>query len=483
MAEEYDLITLGAGSGGTRASRWSAQQYGVKVACVEMPFSFVSSEELGGAGGTCVIRGCVPKKLLVYASSFNEAFHDAVGFGWGEATPPLDWKALISKKAAEVTRLNGVYNNLLKNAGVNLIEGRAKLVDTNTVEVTAPGGGKRLLKGKNILIAVGGQAVKLDIPGAEHGITSDEALALENFPTNEIVILGGGYIAVEFAGIFAGMGAKVHLVYRQPLPLRGFDEDCRQQIAENLAGRGIMLHPGCNPVKIVKKDDGNLDFTLKNAEGAETTINTEFVMFATGRKARTQNIGLKEAGVKFNERSGAVIVDEYSRTNVPGLWAIGDVTDRVQLTPVALMEGMAFSKSAFGGELTKPDYSNIATAVFTQPPMGTCGLSEEQCIAKFAGELDVYVSKFNPMKNTLSGRSEKVLMKMIVHKPSDKVVGVHMVGVDAAEIMQAVGICMKMGATKKDFDSTVGIHPSTAEELVTMRTPTRTVNGKGAATS
>jgi len=482
MAEEYDLITLGAGSGGTRASRWSAQTYGVKVACVEMPFDFISSDEKGGAGGTCVIRGCVPKKLLVYASGFQQEFKDAVGFGWGSAAPALDWKTLIGKKAAEVQRLNTVYNKLLKNAGVDQIEGRGKVIDANTVEVTAPDGTTKLLKGKHILIAVGGYAVKLDIPGAEHGITSDEALALENFPQKDIVILGGGYIAVEFAGIFAGMGANVHIVYRQPTPLRGFDEECRNMVAKNLEGHGITVHSKCNPVRIDKKEDGSLDFTLKDAEGKESTINTEFVMFATGRKPRVNNLGLEELGVKMDERTGAIIVDEYSRTNVPGVWAIGDVTDRINLTPVALMEAMAFSKSAFGGELTKPSHENVPSAVFCQPPLATCGISEEEAIEQLEGECDVYTATFKPMKNTLSGKEEKVLMKIIVHIGTNKVVGCHMVGIDAAEIMQAIGIAMKMGATKADFDSCVGIHPSTAEEFVTMRTPSRRVTCKGSKT-
>eukprot|EP00191_Tetraselmis_sp_GSL018_P000584 CAMPEP_0177598696 /NCGR_PEP_ID=MMETSP0419_2-20121207/12521_1 /TAXON_ID=582737 /ORGANISM="Tetraselmis sp., Strain GSL018" /LENGTH=480 /DNA_ID=CAMNT_0019091227 /DNA_START=259 /DNA_END=1701 /DNA_ORIENTATION=- len=478
MADEYDLITIGAGSGGTRASRWAAQQYGVKVAVVELPFDFISSDSAGGAGGTCVIRGCVPKKLLVYASAFSSDFKDAEGFGWGSQLPPLDFKTLISKKADEVKRLNGIYNNLLKNAGVDQIEGRGKLLDANTVEVTQPDGSKRILKAKHILVAVGGRAVKLDIPGAEHGITSDEALHLDNFPQKDIVILGGGYIAVEFAGIFSGLGAKVHLVYRQPTPLRGFDEECRQQVAENLEKRGVICHPKCNPARIEKKPDGSLLFTMKDGEGNEKTVESEFVMFATGRKPNVANLGLEELGVTML-RNGAIKVDDYSRTSVPNVWAIGDVTDRINLTPVALMEGMAFAKSAFGGELTKPDHANVPSAVFCQPPLGTCGLSEEEAIEQLEGDIDVYVSKFKPMKNTLTGKDEKVLMKIIVHVPTDKVVGVHMVGVDSAEILQAVGICMKMGATKKDFDSCVGIHPSTAEELVTMRTATRRVQGKG----
>eukprot|EP00873_Tetraselmis_striata_P007238 jgi/Tetstr1/427502/TSEL_017628.t1 len=478
MAEEYDLVVLGAGSGGTRASRWTAANYGKKVAVIELPFGFVSNEMVGGAGGTCVIRGCVPKKLLVYGSAFQDDFNDAVGFGWGAQTPGLDWKSLIAKKSAEVERLNKTYGNILKNAGVEFIEGRGSLLDANTVEVLGTDGSKRSLKAKEILIATGGSAVKLDIPGAEHGITSDHALALEEFPDKEIVILGGGYIAVEFAGIFNGMGAKTHLVYRQPTPLRGFDEECRGQVAENLMKRGVICHSKCHPVKIEKRGENDLLFTLKDGEGNETTINCSQVMFATGRKPNIEGLGLQEVGLKM-KKNGAIEVDEYSRTNVPNIWAIGDVTDRMNLTPVALMEGMAFSKTAFGDEPTKPDHKDVASAVFCQPPLGTVGLSEEQAIETLSGPIDVYVAKFKPMKNTLSGRDEKTLMKMIVHKPTDRVVGIHMVGPDAAEIMQGMGVAMKMGVTKAVMDSTVGIHPSSAEEFVTMRTPTRTVEGKG----
>eukprot|EP00193_Tetraselmis_chui_P018236 CAMPEP_0177784728 /NCGR_PEP_ID=MMETSP0491_2-20121128/19888_1 /TAXON_ID=63592 /ORGANISM="Tetraselmis chuii, Strain PLY429" /LENGTH=476 /DNA_ID=CAMNT_0019305579 /DNA_START=143 /DNA_END=1569 /DNA_ORIENTATION=+ len=476
MSEEYDLVTIGAGSGGVRASRWTAANYGKKVACIELPFGFVSSDSVGGAGGTCVIRGCVPKKLLVYGSAFQDDFQDAVGFGWGSQNPGLDWKKLIEKKSAEVQRLNATYGKILAGAGVEHIEGRGKLIDAHTVEVTTADGSKKTLKSKEVLIATGGSAVKLDIPGAEHGITSDHALALEEFPEKEIVILGGGYIAVEFAGIFNGMGAKTHLVYRQPTPLRGFDHECRDQVAENLAKRGVNIHPRCNPVKIEKRGEGDLLFTLKDHEGKESTINCALVMFATGRKPNIANLGLEDVGVKMKS-NGAIEVDEHSRTNVPGVWAIGDVTDRINLTPVALMEGMAFSKTAFGDEPTVPDHKDVASAVFSQPPLGTVGLSEEDAIATLSGPIDVYVAKFKPMKNTLSGRDEKTLMKMLVHKPSDRVVGIHMVGPDAAEIMQGLGVAMKMGVTKKVMDSTVGIHPSSAEEFVTMRTPTRTVEG------
>eukprot|EP01026_Neomeris_dumetosa_P074440 TRINITY_DN773_c1_g2_i2.p1 TRINITY_DN773_c1_g2~~TRINITY_DN773_c1_g2_i2.p1 ORF type:complete len:567 (-),score=75.99 TRINITY_DN773_c1_g2_i2:176-1795(-) len=479
---EYDLVTIGAGSGGTRASRWSAGQYGVKVAVVELPFGFVSSDTVGGAGGTCVIRGCVPKKLLVYGSHFTEEFQDAKGFGWPLEHGAIDWPHLIQAKSKEVERLNGIYNKILANSGAELVGGRGKLLDAHTVHVDLASGGSKQLTAKNILISTGGRAVKLNIPGVEHSITSDEALALENLPKKSIAIIGGGYIAVEFAGIFNGMGAEVHIFYRKPLPLTGFDEECRAQVANNLSSRGVNVHNGCNPVRIDKLDNGDLMFTYSDGNGAQHQIEVGQVMFATGRKPHIKDLGLETVGVEVDNKSGAIKVDEYSRTNVPNIWAIGDVTDRVNLTPVAIMEGMAFSASAFTEKLTKPDYVNIPSAVFCQPPLATVGLSEEKAIATYSGTLDVYTSSFKPMKYTISGREEKAFMKLLVHKETDKVVGVHMVGPDAAEIMQGMAIALKCGATKSNFDSTVGIHPSSAEEFVTMRTPARTVECKGTQT-
>lgn len=481
MAEEYDLVTLGAGSGGTRCSRFSAQYYNAKVACVELPFGFVSSDSVGGAGGTCVIRGCVPKKLLVYASAFKDEFDDAVGFGWASARPPHDWKKLIASKSKEIERLNSVYVNLLKGAGVDYIEGRGRLVDAHTVEVSGPDGSKRTLRAKNILVATGGYATRLDIPGAEHAITSDEALALDNLPPEgrPVLIVGSGYIAVEFAGIFNGLGAETHLMFRADSPLRGFDEECRAQVADNLAKRGINLHAGELPTSIEKVGEHHYRVTCAKAGGGgERVLEVGLVMMATGRKPKSDDLGLKELGVELDSK-GAIKVDDVSRTTVPNVWAIGDVTNRINLTPVALMEGMALAKTLFGGEPTKPDYQFVASAVFCQPPLASVGYSEEEAVAKLAGPVDVYTSKFRPMKGTISGREERTLMKLIVDGDSDRVVGCHMVGPDAAEIMQGLAIALKCGATKKQFDSTVGIHPSAAEEFVTMRTRTRRVDGKG----
>lgn len=497
MSEEYDLVTIGAGSGGVRASRLAAGQYGAKVAVIELPFGLVSSDEVGGAGGTCVIRGCVPKKLMVYASEFSEAFDDAEGFGWSEVKPSVDIKKFLARKAKEIERLNGVYGQILDKAGVECIEGRGIVLDPHTVEVRASDGSVRQLKTKNILIATGGRAVKPPIDGAELAITSDEALVLDDVPEGgTIAIVGAGYIAVEFAGIFSGLGYKVHLVIRGEQPLRGFDEELRQLVGTNLGKRGVDVHLKTSPTKLEKNADGGIDLHYevpkkgggkkeKNGEKEEEEekekgmISCHKVLFATGRKPNTRGIGLEDAGVQLDEKSKAVKVDEYSHTNVPSIWSIGDCTDRLNLTPVALMEGRALAATLFGGKPTAPDYENVPSAVFCQPPLGTVGLTEAEAVEKLAGDIDVYVSKFKPMKNTLSGRDERTFMKMLVHVPTDRVIGCHMVGPEAAEIVQGLGIALKCNATKAQFDSCVGVHPSAAEEWVTMTSATRRIKGEG----
>ncbi|KAK9829865.1 hypothetical protein WJX72_008342 [[Myrmecia] bisecta] len=478
-AYDYDLVTIGAGSGGTRASRMAAQAYKAKVATVELPFGFVSNDWVGGAGGTCVIRGCVPKKLLVYGSAFSEEFKDAQGFGWqADEHPPFDWPLLLGKKAKEVQRLNGVYNKLLRDAGVELVEGRGKLVDHHTVEVELAGGATRRLTAKTILVATGGRATKAPVPGNEYAITSDEALDLPALPQGSIVIVGAGYISLEFAGIFKGVGKDVHLMFRKNLPLTGFDQECRQQVADNLQGRGIHLHPESKPTKIEKNADSS--YTVHYEQGGkEGSMQAGLVMFGTGRAPNTKGLGLEALGVQLNDE-GAVRVDEYSQTSVPNIYAIGDVTNRINLTPVAIMEAMAFTATVFGGKPTPPVHQKVASAVFVQPPLASVGLSEEQAKEQLQGDIDVYVSKFKPMKNTLSGRDEKTLMKIIVCAQSDQVLGVHMVGPDAPEIMQGFAVALKCNATKAQFDCTVGIHPSAAEELVTMRSKTRRIQGTGA---
>lgn len=469
---DWDLITIGIGSGGTRASRISAS-LGAKVAAIELPYDPISSDKTGGIGGTCVLRGCVPKKILVYGSAFKQEFEDAAEFGWNfPETPTFNWQKLIANKTKEIERLNGIYRRMLGNAGVTLFEGRGKVVDPHTVEVEAPDGSVKNYSAKYILVAVGGRPFILDIPGKEYAISSDEALSLPEFPKN-VVIVGSGYIAVEFAGIFNGMGSNVSLIFRQPLPLRGFDDEMRQVVASNLASRGVSIHASSLPSKIEKVSEGK--YLVHTTRGEK--IEADAVMFATGRKPNTKNLGLEEVGVELDSH-GAIKVSEFSQTNVPSIWAVGDVTNRINLTPVALMEGQCFAHTAFGGRVMKPDFENVASAVFCQPPLAVVGMSEAEAIEHNENDVIVFTSSFTPMKNTISGRKEKTIMKLLVDSVTDKVLGASMCGPDSPEILQSIGITMKMGVTKKDFDSTIGIHPTAAEEFVTMRTPTRRVASK-----
>ncbi|PIA40186.1 hypothetical protein AQUCO_02500112v1 [Aquilegia coerulea] len=463
---DFDLFVIGAGSGGVRASRTSAA-LGAKVAICELPFHPISSEVIGGVGGTCVIRGCVPKKILVYGASFAGEFEDARNFGW-ELNEKIDfnWKKLLHNK--EILRLNGIYKRMLSNSGVKMFEGEGKVVGPHEVELTQLDGTKLSFSTKHILIATGSRAQRVPIPGQELAITSDEALSLEELP-KRAVVLGGGYIAVEFASIWRGMGATVDLFYRKELPLRGFDDEMRNTVARNLEGRGIKLHPGATLKELIKTDEGIRVITDNGQE-----LMADVVLFATGRAPNTKRVNLQAAGVEL-DRSGAVKVDEFSQTNIPSIWAVGDVTNRINLTPVALMEGSCFSKTVFGGQPTKPDYRDVPCAVFCIPPLSVVGLSEEQAVEGAKGDIVIFTSTFNPMKNTISGRQEKTMMKLIVDGETDKVLGASMCGPDAAEIMQGIAIAMKCGATKAQFDSTVGIHPSAAEEFVTMRTETRRI--------
>ncbi|XP_034692287.1 glutathione reductase, chloroplastic-like [Vitis riparia] len=460
---DFDLFTIGAGSGGVRASRFAAN-FGSSVAVCELPFATISSETTGGVGGTCVLRGCVPKKLLVYASKFSHEFDESGGFGWKfEAEPKHDWSTLMANKNAELQRLTGIYKNILKNAGVTLIEGRGKIVDPHTVDVDG-----KLYTARHILIAVGGRPFIPEIPGSEHAIDSDAALDLPSKP-KKIGIVGGGYIALEFAGIFNGLNTDVHVFIRQKKVLRGFDEDVRDFVAEQMSLRGIEFHTEESPQAILKSADGSL--SLKTNKG--TVEGFSHIMFATGRRPNTKNLGLETVGVKMT-KTGAIEVDEFSRTSVPSIWAVGDVTDRINLTPVALMEGGALAKTLFGNEPTKPDYRAVPSAVFSQPPIGQVGLTEEQAIQKY-GDIDVYTANFRPLKATLSGLPDRVFMKLIVCAKNNKVLGLHMCGEDSPEIVQGFAVAVRAGLTKADFDATVGIHPTAAEELVTMRTPTRKI--------
>ncbi|KAL9337520.1 hypothetical protein Peur_069289 [Populus x canadensis] len=460
---DFDLFTIGAGSGGVRASRFAAN-FGASVAVCELPFSTISSETTGGVGGTCVLRGCVPKKLLVYASKYAHEFDESRGFGWKYDSEPLhDWNTLMAHKNAELQRLTGIYKHILNNAGVTLIEGRGKIVDPHTVDVDG-----KLYSARHILISVGGRPFIPDIPGSEYAIDSDAALDLPSKP-EKIAIVGGGYIALEFAGIFNGLKSDVHVFIRQKKVLRGFDEEIRDFVAEQMSLRGIEFHTEESPQAIIKSADGSL--SLKTNKGAVEGFS--HVMFATGRRPNTKNLGLESLGVKMTN-NGAIEVDEYSCTSVPSIWAVGDVTDRINLTPVALMEGGALAKTLFQNEPTKPDYRAVPSAVFSQPPIGQVGLTEEQATKEY-GDIDVFTANFRPLKATLSGLPDRVFMKLIVCAKTNKVLGLNMCGEDSPEIVQGFAVAIKAGLTKADFDSTVGIHPTAAEEFVTLRTPTRKI--------
>jgi glutathione reductase (NADPH) len=443
---DFDLFTIGAGSGGVASSR-RAGSHGARVAICEDD----------RVGGTCVLRGCVPKKLLVYGAHFRHDFEDAAGFGWSVPEPKHDWKKLQAAKDKELDRLNGVYKRLLRDSGVQLIEGRGRIVDPHTVEVA----GQRYTAA-HILVSTGSRPFLPELPGIEHVLTSDGALGLKELP-RRIVIVGGGYIAVEFAGIFNALGAKVTVLIRGDTVLRGFDDDVRAFLTQELRKKGIDIRSEVFVRDIEKRSDGTLSVLTRTGD----TLEVDAVMFATGRVPNTQGVGLEEAGVKLNER-GAVVVDEGSRTAVESIYAVGDVTDRLNLTPVAIAEGRALAETLFNNNPMKMDHSNVPSAVFSQPPVGTVGLSESEA-RKLHGAVDVYASSFRPMKHTLSGREERSMMKVIVERSSGRVLGFHMVGADAPEIVQGLAVALKCGVTKKQLDSTVGIHPTAAEEFVTLR--------------
>lgn len=447
MEYQYDLFVIGAGSGGVRAARFAAQA-GAKVAIAE-------TKDLGG---TCVNVGCIPKKLYSYAAQFNESFSEAAGFGWSVGETRLDWDLLKRNRAQEISRLNGIYDNLIKSSGAELIRGWATLLDDHTVEVE----GKQYTA-KYILVVPGGWPMVPDVPGKEHVITSNEVFDLPQFP-KRFLIVGGGYIACEFASIFNGLGAKVTQIYRGEQVLRGFDSDIRQHITDEMLKSGIDLRVQSDIASIEKKTDHYL-VHLKNND----TVEVDVVMYATGRIPRTEGLGLDKIGVTLGKK-GEIKVDENYRTSVPSVFALGDVTDRVQLTPVATGEAMVLVDYLFGKGERKLSYDFIPTAVFTHPNIGTVGFTEEEAREKFA-EVVIYRTDFRPLKHTLSGSSARTMMKLVVDKASDRVVGLHMVGDEAGEITQGFAVAMKAGATKAIFDSTIGIHPTAAEEFVTMRQP------------
>jgi glutathione reductase (NADPH) len=452
LAYDYDLFVIGAGSGGVRAARVAAQ-HGARVA--------VAEEDR--VGGTCVIRGCIPKKLFVYASAFREAFEDAQGYGWTLDTAAFDWPRLLANKDREIDRLNGIYIANLKAAGAELMPVRAALEDAHTVRL----GDARRVTAATILIATGAlPSLNLAVPGAELAISSNEAFHLPELP-RRVAIAGGGYIAVEFAGIFNGLGVETTLVYRRAMILRGFDDDVRTALTAEMTKKGIRIVTDAVFSRLDKTSRG-LAVTLSTGE----ILEVDQAMAAIGRYPNTSGLGLERAGVACNE-VGAVKVDSYSQSSVDNIYAVGDVTDRVNLTPVAIREGHAFADTVFGGRPTAVDHDDIPTAVFSQPEIGTVGLTEAGARKRFS-HVDIYKSEFRPLKHTLTGRDERMLMKLVVDGDTGRIVGCHVMGPDAGEMAQLVGVAVKMGATKADFDATMAVHPTAAEELVTMREKVRT---------
>lgn len=454
---DYDLFVIGGGSGGVRSGRLAASM-GKKVAIAE-EYRF---------GGTCVIRGCVPKKLFVYASQYHEHFEDAAGYGWTVGESSFNWKALIEAKDKEIARLEGLYRRGLENAGAEILDTRAELVDAHTIRLVKT---DTTVTAERIVIATGGTAnPHASLSGSEFCITSNEAFHLEELPKS-ILIAGGGYIAVEFANIFHGLGVDTTLIYRGQEILSRFDRDMREGLHKAMVDKGIRIILTDVIEEVTKSPAGGL--TARTKAGA--SVSADQIMLALGRDPNTDGLGLENAGVEIDAR-GAIVVDAYSRTNVPHIFALGDVTDRVQLTPVAIHEAMCFIETEFKNNPTAPDHDLIATAVFSQPEIGTVGLSEEEACKRF-DEIEVYRAEFRPMKATLSGRAEKMIMKLVVNAADRKVVGAHILGHDAGEMAQLLGISLKAGVTKDDFDRTMAVHPTAAEELVTMYKPSYRVKG------
>ncbi|SDS29255.1 NADPH-glutathione reductase [Halopseudomonas xinjiangensis] len=452
MAEyDFDLFVIGAGSGGVRASRMAAT-FGARVAVAEDLY----------LGGTCVNVGCVPKKLFAYAAHFSEDFEDARGYGWNLQDAGFDWQRLVDNKNAEITRLNGIYHNLLTSAGVQVINGRARFVDSHTVAVA-----DQTYTAERVLIATGGWPHIPDFPGNEHVISSNDVFYLKHLPRRTLVV-GGGYIATEFASIFHGLGCEVTQFYRGDLFLRGFDRGVREHVALTLRAKGLDLRFETDVERVDKQPDGTFDVTLKDGG----SIQTDLVLYATGRRPNLAGLGLNNTHATLDEK-GFVKVDDQYQTDDPAIFAIGDVTHTVQLTPVALAEGMALARRLYKPEEYHPvDYNDIATAVFCIPNIGTLGMTEDEARSR-GHKLKVFESRFRAMRNTLAGRPEQSFMKLLVDKDTDRILGVHMVGPEAGEIIQGLAVAVKAGATKAIFDATLGIHPTAAEEFVTMRTPVR----------
>ncbi len=451
MMMDFDLFVIGGGSGGVRCGRIAAA-HGARVGVAESRFW----------GGTCVNVGCVPKKFMVMAAEYGALAEDARGFGWDIANTGYDWSRLIAAKNKEISRLNGIYTRLLNQAGAKIFEAKASFIDAHTLDV----GGKRITAEK-IVIATGGHPTGLDIPGAEHAIISDDIFVMQNMP-RRVAVVGSGYIAVEFAGVFAGLGAQTHLVYRQPLPLRGFDEDLRAALAEALGQTHVRLHPGTTPTAITR-DGAGKHLVLSNG----TVLEVDAILFATGRAPNTAGLNLAAAGVETGA-AGEVKINVDFTTSVPHIYALGDVTNRLNLTPVATAEGHALADTLFGNKPRGVSLETVPTAVFSIPPIATVGISEAEA-AKRPDGARIFLTRFTPMRHTISGRKRQTVMKLIVDAKTDKVLGAHMLGEDAPEIMQGLAVAIVAGATKADFDRTIGIHPTAAEEFVTLRTQTRVV--------
>jgi glutathione reductase (NADPH) len=450
MTFDYDLFVIGGGSGGVRAARVAAAG-GARVALAEED----------RYGGTCVIRGCVPKKLMVFASEFPDHMQDAQSYGWTVHAGGFNWGQFQGKLSGELERLEGVYRNLLKNSGVDTFDARARLTDAHTVALSSGDS----FTAKHILIATGGRPVRPDLPGAEHGMVSNDIFDLPTLPKS-ILIIGGGYIACEFSCILNGLGVGVTQYYRGAQILRGFDDEARGLVAEEMIQNGVSLHLGTNILEMTPDGDG---YRVKSTNGTEKVFDQVF--FATGRRPNSDDMGLEDLGIELG-RNGQILVNEYSQTAVPSIYAIGDVTDRVNLTPVAIREGMAFVETVFNANPTPVDHDLIPTAIFTQPEIGTIGLSEEA--AREQEPIEVYCTSFKPMREAFAGRTNRVLMKLVVSQETRKILGCHIVAPNAGEMIQMAGIAVKMGATKEDFDRTCAVHPTMSEELVTMKTPVRT---------
>lgn len=449
MSYDFDLFVIGAGSGGIATARRAAE-YGAKVGVAEYD----------RLGGTCVNRGCIPKKLMVYASHFPELFTDAEGYGWSAVKSELDWPKMMADVTGEVTRLNGIYERMLDKSKVEIVPGRAKFIDNHTVQV-----GDRTITAERILIAVGGIPVRPNIPGIEHAIVSDDIFNLPTQP-KRMVILGGGYIGSEFACILNGLGTEVTQILRQDLVLRGFDRDLRSAVQEGMIHHGVKIISQIQDISIAKTEHG-VAVTVTNQDGTSTILADAVSLAALGRKPNTDDLGLENVDVKTH--NGAILVDANNRTNVENIYSVGDCTDNIQLTPVAIGEGRAFADTMYGNKPRQMSYADVPTAIFTTPEAATVGLTEEEAREMHGDAIKIYRSSFRPMYYTLPNKQEKTLMKLVVCTDTDRVVGAHMVGSHAAEIIQGVAIAVKMGATKADFDATVGIHPSSAEEFVTMR--------------